>query len=196
MPMTHPIETLLVHVANTVDEEASKKLERALQEIHDVPMLLHFARTYDDVHTAAPLLHRALKLEPKNEAALAMLASVLVSYHRIREAEVVVRRLRRLYPRNVAGVRAALDLLSPLEYFLRVEGLARALKELEPSTCYGTFYLAKILAAQGRREEALAEVTAALSRDDIDESDRTRLGKLEEQIQKGTVFARGGTSWP
>jgi thioredoxin-like negative regulator of GroEL len=194
--MIHPIEKLLAHVANKIDAEASTKLKRDLQKIRDVPMLLRFAKTYDDVHTAGPLLHRALQLEPKNEAALAMLASVLVSYHRVREAEVVIRRLRRLYPQNVGGVRAALDLLSPSEYFLQVESLARALKQLEPSTCYGTLYLAKILAARGQRDEALAEVTTALSRDDIDEFDRKRLRKLEEQIQKGTVFARGGASWP
>ena len=194
--MTHTIEDLIAHVANKIDAKASAKLKRDLQKIRDVPMLLRFAKKYDDVHTAGPLLRRALQLEPKNEAALAMLASVLVSYHRVREAEVVIRRLRRLYPENVGGVRAALDLLSPSEYFLRVESLARTLKQLEPSTCYGTVCLAKILAAQGRREEALAEVTAALSRDDVDDFDRKRLGKIEEQIQKGTLFARGGASWP
>jgi predicted Zn-dependent protease len=194
--MTHPIELLLTHLTEVFDEEASARLTRELQKISDVPTLLGLGKKYHDDIAGAPVLRRVLQLEPNNEKALETLGAILVDHHVVDEAEKVLEKLRRLYPNNATAYELTLALNDLGSYLAGMENWARKLRRLEPSNQRGVHYLAKLLAVQGQKKEALAELASASSGDNLTDYDRRMIEFTRDAIERDSLFTDKDYSWP
>jgi DNA-binding winged helix-turn-helix (wHTH) protein/TolB-like protein/Tfp pilus assembly protein PilF len=161
--------------------EKALNLDPNLSEAHEAAAWAKLTTNFDWAG-AESSIKQALELNPNNPTARTTYARMLVSLERYEEAARESETAIRLDPTSITRMVDRVSTLLDLRRSGEAEVIARKLVELNPQLIMSHRMLATVLNAQGRYEEAIAELMKDANRD----------GFSNVPISLGIAYARKG----